>query len=146
MPSRKLGGIVVKGKGLQKLTKRLNKRAMSDVMRKTANTVAAEAFGRIVEATPVRKKNGGTLKRSWTIKPAEKTKTGYSAQIGTNLYYSIYVEYGHRIVRNGVQIGYAPPKYFLRDAMDAFKPEVKKVAQKAFEGALRNAVSGKRSN
>lgn len=143
MPSKKLGGIVVKGKGLEKLTKRLNKRTMSDVMRKTANTVAAEAFGRIVEATPT---ETGELRRSWSVKSAEKTKTGYSAQIGTNLYYSIYVEYGHRIVRHGKQIGYAPPKYFLRDAMDAFKPEVKKVAQKAFEGALRDAVSGKRSN
>ena len=45
-------------------------------------------------------------------------------------------------MRNGKQIGYAPPKYFLRDAMDAFKPESQRFAQRAFEEALRHAVRG----
>lgn len=139
MPSRKLGGIVIKRGKVGDLTKRLRKENFEAVMKKTADTVAAEAFGRIVKATPV---DTGQLRRSWTLQPAVKTKSGYSAMIGTSLFYSIYVEYGHRIMRNGKQIGYAPPKYFLRDAMDAFKPESQRFAQRAFEEALRHAVRG----
>lgn len=139
MPSRKLGGIVIKRGKVGDLTKRLRKENFEAVMKKTADTVAAEAFGRIVKATPV---DTGQLRRSWTLQPAFKTKSGYSATIGTSLFYSIYVEYGHRIMRNGKQIGYAPPKYFLRDAMDAFKPESQRFAQRAFEEALRHAVRG----
>lgn len=139
MPSRKLGGIVIKRGKVGDLTKRLRKENFEAVMKKTADTVAAEAFGRIVKATPV---DTGQLRRSWTLQPAVKTKSGYSTTIGTSLFYSIYVEYGHRIMRNGKQIGYAPPKYFLRDAMDAFKPESQRFAQRAFEEALRHAVRG----
>lgn len=139
MPSRKLGGILIKRGKVGDLTKRLRKENFEAVMKKTADTVAAEAFGRIVKATPV---DTGQLRRSWTLQPAVKTKSGYSATIGTSLFYSIYVEYGHRIMRNGKQIGYAPPKYFLRDAMDAFKPESQRFAQRAFEEALRHAVRG----
>lgn len=139
MPSRKLGGIVIKRGKVGDLTKRLRKENFEAVMKKTADTVAAEAFGRIVKATPV---DTGQLRRSWTLQPVVKTKSGYSATIGTSLFYSIYVEYGHRIMRNGKQIGYAPPKYFLRDAMDAFKPESQRFAQRAFEEALRHAVRG----
>ena len=139
MPSRKLGGIVIKRGKVGDLTKRLRKENFEAVMKKTADTVAAEAFGRIVKATPV---DTGQLRRSWTLQPAAKTKSGYSATIGTSLFYSIYVEYGHRIMRNGKQIGYAPPKYFLRDAMDAFKPEAQRFAQRAFEEALKHAVRG----
>lgn len=139
MPSRKLGGIVIKRGKVGDLTKRLRKENFEAVMKKTADTVAAEAFGRIVKATPV---DTGQLRRSWTLQPAVKTKGDYSATIGTSLFYSIYVEYGHRIMRNGKQIGYAPPKYFLRDAMDAFKPESQRFAQRAFEEALRHAVRG----
>lgn len=139
MPSRKLGGIVIKRGKVGDLTKRLRKENFEAVMKKTADTVAAEAFGRIVKATPV---GTGQLRRSWTLQPGVKTKSGYSATIGTSLFYSIYVEYGHRIMRNGKQIGYAPPKYFLRDAMDAFKPESQRFAQRAFEEALRHAVRG----
>ena len=139
MPSRKLGGIVIKRGKVGDLTKRLRKENFEAVMKKTADTVAAEAFGRIVKATPV---DTGQLRRSWTLQPAVKTKSGYSATIRTSLFYSIYVEYGHRIMRNGKQIGYAPPKYFLRDAMDAFKPESQRFAQRAFEEALRHAVRG----
>lgn len=139
MPSRKLGGIVIKRGKVGDLTKRLRKENFEAVMKKTADTVAAEAFGRIVKATPV---DTGQLRRSWTLQPAVKTKDDYSATIGTSLFYSIYVEYGHRIMRNGKQIGYAPPKYFLRDAMDAFKPESQRFAQRAFEEALRHAVRG----
>lgn len=139
MLSRKLGGIVIKHGKVGDLTKRLRKENFEAVMKKTADTVAAEAFGRIVKATPV---DTGQLRRSWTLQPGVKTKSGYSATIGTSLFYSIYVEYGHRIMRNGKQIGYAPPKYFLRDAMDAFKPESQRFAQRAFEEALRHAVRG----
>lgn len=139
MPSRKLGGIVIKRGKVGDLAKRLRKENFEAVMKKTADTVAAEAFGRIVKVTPV---DTGQLRRSWTLQPAVKTKGGYSATIGTSLFYSIYVEYGHRIMRNGKQIGYAPPKYFLRDAMDAFKPESQRFAQRAFEEALRHAVRG----
>jgi len=39
--------------------------------------------------------------------------------IGSNLVYSIFVERGHNVVRNGRIVGYAPPRPYLLPALSA---------------------------
>lgn len=39
---------------------------------------------------------GGTLKRSWTVGPVEKTPQGYKIEVKNPTHYAVYVEFGHR--------------------------------------------------
>lgn len=38
----------------------------------------------------------GTLKRSWTVGPVEKTPQGYKIEVKNPMHYAVYVEFGHR--------------------------------------------------
>lgn len=89
----------------------------------------------------VKIKSGGTLRRSWRIKPAVKEGKRIVVRVKNPVLYASYVEYGHRqeVGRYVPAIGkrltqsFVEGKYMLRDAT----LEVQKIAPKQVEEALR---------
>lgn len=66
-----------------------------------------------------RGKNGGTPVQSGELRVSlnmSGTTVGYSAS------YAPHVEFGHRIVRNGSQVGYVPGKNFFQRNVDTEAP------------------------
>lgn len=80
----------------------------------------------------------GYLRENWQAHPAEKKANGYSGGYSNNVFYGLYVNYGHRIVRNGKTIGYAPGFFFLEAGIkfarqrteSYFRNEIKNIKQK----------------
>ena len=85
-------------------------------------------------------RQGGHLRKMWNVKPAQKTKDGWRGEFTNNVEYGMYVNFGHRVVRNGQTIGYSPGKFFLEAGVqfmknhmsDYFMDEVKR-AKENFE-------------
>lgn len=79
-----------------------------------ANKNLVDMFNRAGSMTPVRKrKGGGGLRNSrrYTV------KHGFASWVGTFGYgkeYAPHVEYGHRVVRNGKEVGYVVGKRYLQ--------------------------------
>lgn len=81
---------------------------------------------------------GGTLKKGWETTPAHKVGNEWRGDYHNNTYYGIYVNFGHRVVRNGVTIGWAPGKFFLEAGIveaverqpEIFRAELAKVKKK----------------
>lgn len=80
----------------------------------------------------------GYLRENWQMNPATKKASGYSGGYSNNVFYGLYVNYGHRQVRNGKTIGYTPGSFFLeqgiehvrRNTEQYFRQEIKKIKQK----------------
>jgi len=62
--------------------------------------MAYRAEKRIKKRTPV---DTGHLRRSWMTTPAKKIGDSYVATIANNVEYAAYVEFGHRVGRNGTR-------------------------------------------
>lgn len=60
----------------------------------------------------------GRLRGSITWRLGRDARSPY-VDVGTAVHYAIFVELGHRIVRGGAVVGYAPPYPFLRPALEA---------------------------
>lgn len=80
-------------------------------------------------ATPYRH---GYLNRS--RKTAVKESGGY---FGYSAEYAPHVEYGHRLVRNGRQVGYVKGQHFLRANIKMEAKLFKKRIQKVYEEAMK---------
>lgn len=100
--------------GIEPLAELLKKKSMTDY-RKVERKNLLEMRNRAVRSsdpssggTPVGNyKGGGQLRLSAQVNAAGDT-FGYTKD------YAPHVEYGHRLVRNGVTYGYVPGQYFLR--------------------------------
>lgn len=140
---------------LQKLEADLN-----DVTRRVTARATAEAYGVTVENTPVGEYSpevhfftrdgkevrftrkftpqGGTLKSRWDMKPVKRTATGWSSGYSNNTEYALWVNDGHRIVVDGVTIGWVPGQFFLEKGLD----HARRNMQQYFREEL-NRVRGK---
>lgn len=65
----------------------------------------------------VTQKVGGNLIRSWHMGKLKKSKRKITKEFNNTADYAMYVNNGHRIVRNKVTIGYVNPQYFLEKGM-----------------------------
>ena len=81
---------------------------------------------------------GGTLRAGWKSRSARKQRNGYSGSYSNNVFYGLYVNYGHRLVRNGETIGYVPgffmleagQKHVSRNYQQWMNTEIKNIKQK----------------
>lgn len=79
-----------------------------------------------VKNTPVRT---GAGQRAWQESQVVKTERQYRKTVYNNLYYLVFVEYGHRLKRNGEYIGYVAGQFFFRQAIQNYRnarPEMKR--------------------
>lgn len=75
-------------------------------------------------------KKTGELRVSMAVN--QNSKTEY--QVGYAKEYAPHVEYGHRIVRQGKQVGYVEGRYFLKKMVTAEEPKFKEYVRNQIEG------------
>lgn len=80
--------------------------------RNVVNRMVNEGMDETMKETP---EHTGYLRENWKSRPARKRRNGYSGSYSNNVFYGIYVNYGHRLVRNGKTIGYVPG-FFMVEA------------------------------
>ena len=92
--------------------------------------------------TPVGKSSpghtGGFMRKSWSATPLVKSTRGCTKELVNTADYARYVNDGHRIVRNGVTLGFVKGQHILeksvRSAENAmvreFRKEIERVARK----------------
>jgi len=68
-------------------------KAYPNFMRECASELANRLLAKTVPRTPV---DDGTLRRGWTIGQVTMTPAGAEIEVFNPVYYSAYVEYGHR--------------------------------------------------
>lgn len=78
--------------------------------RNVVNRMVNEGMAETMKETPV---DTGYLRENWQSRPARKRGNGYSGSYSNNVFYGLYVNYGHRLVRNGKTIGYVPGFFMI---------------------------------
>lgn len=112
-------------------------------MKSTVNELAARLLALVIPATPVGRypkssgKKGGTLRRGWTAKAAEKTADGYTATVINPTEYASYVEFGHR-TRN--HTGWVPGQFFLKRAEQKLNAKADQIIGKQVDRFLREVL------
>ena len=112
------------------------------------NEVGKLYLSAVVKKTPASKKTksnvtSGTLRRSWHTDGVRKIGDDYvveiinSAKNNKGMPYGLYVEEGHRLMRNGRQIGAVEGKHFVRTACEQSEPKVLPVVQKVVRKYLK---------
>ena len=69
-----------------------------------------------------RAKNGGTPVKTGELRRSLSADLD-GLEVGYNKEYAPHVEYGHRVVRNGKQVGYVPGQYYLKKNVDKQRPK-----------------------
>lgn len=85
---------------------------------------------------------GGTLQSGWDHHSTQRKGKRYTAGYSNNVYYSLYVNYGHRIVRKGVTIGYAPGFFFLEAGVELMKDQYPRIFERELKIAKKNFEGG----
>ncbi|WP_240421654.1 HK97 gp10 family phage protein [Paenibacillus periandrae] len=69
-------------------------------------------------------KQGGTLRRGWTVGQVERTAGGYQVEIINPVPYAMYVEYGHRArnAKNGM--GWVEGRFMLTKSIEELEREM----------------------
>lgn len=101
---------------------------------KTALRKALEPLQRAAIAkTPI---DTGELVSSYKI--STRTQKGdLTARLTATAPHAHLIEYGHRMVRGDRVVGFAPPKPFLRPALDETAQEIIEIAAKEVEAAFQ---------
>lgn len=97
---------------------------------------------------PIDKKQGGNLRRNWTIGQVFKNDTLYSVEVINPTFYASYVEYGHRqtpgrfvaVLGKKLKRAWVPGRFMLtiseneiKDNMDAIlEKKLDKISKKVF--------------
>ena len=99
--------------------------------RNVVNRMVNEGMAETMKETPV---DTGYLRENWQSRTARKRGNGYSGSYSNNVLYGLYVNYGHRLVRNGKTIGYVPG-FFM---MEAGQEHVSRNYQHWMETEIKN--------
>lgn len=117
----------VKNEGFDEEVKRMQKikQVYEDTSVEWCNRMSRFLYDQAVKNTPV---DTGNLQRGWQRSPVVKIDKQYRQTVYNNTKYGPYVEYGHRIKRNGEYIGYVDGLFFFRHAIQNYRnarPEMK---------------------
>lgn len=92
--------------------------------------MAERVLARVKPRTPVISSN---LKRGWELGDIRGEGKYLSIEILNGMDYATDVEYGHRVVRNGVEIGWAEGRYMLKISIDEIKRQMPARYQSEFK-------------
>ena len=112
----------MKWQGIEALARELQRKSETDFDKVTIKNLL-EMRNRGVKSrnpsqggTPVGQyTGGGELRLSMSVNKSRH-------EVGYTKHYAPHVEYGHRLVRNGKQIGYVKGQYFLKTNVNIQKP------------------------
>lgn len=103
--------------------------------RKTVNKVSNVVKAKAIMRTPVAKKDGGTLKRSWHF----RTRNALEGIVYNNTEYALHVEHGHR-TRQGTGKNPKPNgklfvegRYMLTKALEETEDEMRDIVFDMFD-------------
>lgn len=124
-------------RSLEKLRDSLSKseKLINQVLVDICNEVAGRMFKATVKDTPV---DTGWLRENWYIGPIKKVSGGYQVEIINPVEYAVYVEYGHRIVINGVTIGWQNGVFMLTIAEMEVKDRIDKIIERRIDKILKD--------
>lgn len=125
-------------KNLQRVSDNSN-----EVIRGIMTEVLARALNLTVDSTPVGvypNKQGGTLKKSWSIGNISIKGNEVHGEIINTAHYAPYVEFGHRIVtRDGTTIGWQDGKFMLTVSLKTVERHLDEIAGAEIERAFGRA-------
>lgn len=93
--------------------------------------------GEQVHFTTGYKKQGGTLKKGWHVHRTKREGKGWKGEFYNNIFYGPYVNFGHRLVRNKVTIGYVPGKFLLEAGVAFMENHLKQYWEEEIQKAKR---------
>ena len=129
----------------QKRLKQLDKKIQEKTCKNVADGLASKLVKATKKKTPVGKypksahKVGGTLRRGWKSK-GFKIPHGYERVVYNDIEYAPYVEYGHRIVRNGQTIGFVQGRHMLEKSVNEIKRIADSYAKQKAEETIREVL------
>jgi hypothetical protein len=149
-------------KKFQKNLQKLNEKARSEFTEAALKGLAARLLSKVVKATPVgyykggeyictmdgrphesaaaEGKQGGTLRRGWTVGEITKNGGAYIIEISNNVEYAPYVEYGHRTAKG---TGWVDGHFMLTVSENELQKDAPGYLGRALERFVREAVNGK---
>lgn len=86
-----------------------------ELLRRCVNDIALRVYRTLKRITPV---DTGILRESWDLGPIVKKGSRYEVKIMNSVDYAQYVEYGHRLVVDGVTVGWVDGQFMLTIAED----------------------------
>lgn len=97
------------------------KKDYNKFLRKFLLQMAERILARVKPRTPV---VSGDLKRGWDLGEIKGNGENISVEILNGMEYATDVEYGHRVVRNGVEVGWAEGRFMLKISIDEIKKQM----------------------
>ena len=92
---------------------------LKDFLIEMANRILARVKRK--DRTPV---DTGALRNSWSISDVNSDGKNIFIEIKNPMEYASYVEYGHRIVRNGSEVGWYEGKFMLKISIDEIRKQM----------------------
>ena len=95
----------------------------NEFLRKFLIQMAERVLARVKrkDRTPV---DTGALKRSWELGDVQGEGQNISVEILNGMEYATYIEYGHRVVRNGVEVGWYEGRFMLKISIDEIRRQI----------------------
>lgn len=92
---------------------------LKDFLIEMANRILARVKRK--DRTPV---DTGALKNSWKLGNLILDGKNISVEILNGMEYASYIEYGHRIVRNGAEVGWYEGRFMLKISIDEIRQQM----------------------
>jgi len=111
----------------------------SGKQKKLLSDCAKELAARLLAVVkPITPKDTGHLQNSWRCGTVERDGDVVKITVSNPVEYASYQEHGHRIMRNGKQIGIYEGKHFL----DISVQEINEIAPEVLEDKIRAFLEG----
>lgn len=125
--------------GLKDLSSRLKSsdRSMDELLSKVLEDIAFEVIREAKLKTPV---DSGLLRRSFFSNFRRDQDGTYICEVYNNTTYARFVEKGHRIVSNGVTIGFVDGVFMLKVAEEKVRARLDKYTKRTVERYLKELI------
>lgn len=125
--------------GLKKLEKRLKSsdKSRDELISKILEDIAFEVIREAKLKTPV---DSGLLRRSFFSNFRRDQDGTYICEVYNNTTYARFVEKGHRIVSNGVTIGFVDGVFMLKVAEEKVRARLDKYTKRTVERYLKELI------
>ena len=118
------------------------------ISKRMTNKLIAYAQETVTQITPMSKKTMGQhMRNKWYNSPAQKYGVDWKGKVANKATskdfrpYGLYVNYGHRIVRKGLTVGYEPPQFFLEKAIKETNSNMKLLINPMFNDFIHKTLS-----
>ena len=125
--------------GLKKLESRLKSsdKSRDELISKILEDIAFEVIREAQLKTPV---DSGLLRRSFFSNFRRDQEGTYICEVYNNTTYARFVEKGHRIVSNGVTIGFVDGVFMLKVAEEKVRARLDKYTKRTVERYLKELI------